>query len=156
MPTIVKRHQRSLIQVWSRVQEPRLVSLFRFVMYLLLLFGGSAAVIMPPTSLKGQIGERAMLGLAVLLLIGGVLGGIAALPGAWWLERIGLLSVTFGLTIYLYIILTLHITESGNRLLQFSIVASLIVSQAIRWVRIKDRPYDSDLRTFFIDYDHGS
>src|SRR5690554_4628426 len=81
------------LKLWNRIREPRVVSTLRFCMYLAMLLGAITALISPPRSIEGAVGELAMTGLATLLAFGGVLGAIAALPGIWWLERTAILAV---------------------------------------------------------------
>lgn len=143
IPLYLTRVQR----LWLKVHEPRTVSVLRFLMYLGFLFGGLSAVSNPPSSIEGAIGQSAMLTLASLLAFGGFIGAIAALPGIWWLERVALLAIIMSATIYGTIIATLHIQGDGNRSLQLSFVFAVILSQFVRWARIKERPYDPTLRS---------
>ena len=133
------------LELWTRIREPRMVSVLRFCMYLTLLLGAVTALISPPRSIEGAVGELAMTGLATLLAFGGTLGAIAALPGTWWLERTAILAVTLALGIYGLVVVSMHLGGEGNRLLQLSIVVGLMLSQAIRWARIRERPYDPEL-----------
>lgn len=135
-----------VLKLWNRIREPRVVSTLRFCMYLVMLLGAVTALISPPRSIEGAVGELAMTGLATLLAFGGVLGAIAALPGIWWLERTAILAITLALGIYGLVVVSMHLGGEGNRLLQLSIVVGLMLSQAIRWVRIRERPYDPELR----------
>lgn len=140
-------HYRRLVALWLRVHEPRVVSVLRFLMYIGFIVGGVSAIIQPPSSLEGEVGAVAMVSLAALLALGGAIGAIAALPGTWWLERVALLAIILSATIYGTIIAILHVQGSGNRILQLSFVFGIILSQLIRWARIKQRPYDSELKT---------
>jgi len=119
----------------------------RFLMYVGFVIGGVSAVAQPPASIEGEVGVTAMIALASLLAFGGFLGAIAALPGIWWLERVALLAVILSASIYGTIVAILHYQGSGNRILQLSFIVAVILSQFVRWARIKDRPYDPALRT---------
>lgn len=140
-----------VVRLWTRIHEPRIVSVLRFFVYLVLLSGGLAAMVSPPASLEGEVGAVAMTVLATLLAFGGLLGAIAALPGTWWLERTALLAIICALLIYGLIVAVLHVQGPGNRLLQLSMIIAVILSQAIRWVRIRQRPYDPALRVPITD-----
>lgn len=131
-------------KAWLRVHQPRAISGIYFVIYLILLGGGIAALLQPPTSIEGEIGSTAMFILAGLLTFGGLIGAIAALPGIWWLERTAVTSVALSAAVYGGIVATLQVTESGNRLLQLSFVLTVLLMQAVRWHRIHQRPYDPD------------
>ena len=131
-------------RLWDRVHQPRVISVLYFLIYLCLLGGGIAALLHPPTSIEGEIGAASMYMLAGLLTFGGLIGALASLPGIWWLERTAVLSVGLATVLYGGIVATLHWTESGNRLLQLSFVLAVGLMQAVRWHRIRERPYDPD------------
>lgn len=131
----------TLRALWARVHEPKAVSILYFVMYTLGVGAGLYATVNPPASIEGQIGSTAMTALSVLLTFGCALGSLAALPGVYWLERSAVASVALAATIYLGIVLTLHTQQGGNRLLQAWFVAFVLGMQAVRWVRVRERPY---------------
>src|SRR5690625_7023645 len=85
------------LKLWDRIREPRVVSVLRFCMYLTMLLCAATALVSPPRSIEGAVGELAMAGLATLLAFGGALGAIAALLGIWWLERNAILDVNLSL-----------------------------------------------------------
>lgn len=121
-----------------------MISTLYFAIYLCLLGGGVAAIIEPPGSIQGEVGAVAMYTLAGLLAFGGLVGSVAALPGIWWLERTAVLSIGLSAGIYGFIIIVLHLTTPGNRLLQLAFVTTVGLMQAVRWHRIRERPYDPD------------
>lgn len=131
----------AVVAVWRRVHEPRFVSFAYFVQYLILAAVGAYAVKSPPTSISGEIGERAMVALAMLLTAGGVIGAVAVLPGKYWLERFAVAATAAAGVIYVVIVLALHQMSEGNRLLQAGIIACFLIHQGVRWYRIKDRPF---------------
>jgi len=138
---------RPLRRFWLRVHQPRVISALYCIIYTLLLLGGISALIDPPRSIEGAIGASAMTTLALLLVLGGTLGAPSALLGAWWLERLAVVSVGFSAAIYASIIITLDIqATTGNRDLQLSMVVVVLFMQAVRWQRIKQRPYDPSRR----------
>lgn len=130
-----------LIRLWERVNEPRTISVLYFVQYVVLASAGLWALAVPPMSLEGEIGTVAMNSLAGILVFSGVLGAVAALPGIYWLERAAVLGVGWAALIYLWIIVSLHFTTDGNRMLQAAFVAIGLLHQGVRWVRIHERPY---------------
>lgn len=136
-----------LAALWARVHEPKAVSIIYFAMYTLGAIAGLYATLDPPRSIEGQIGTTAMTALAVLLTFGCVLGAIAALPGVYWLERSAVASVALSAATYLGILLALHTYEGGNRLLQSWFVIFVLGMQAVRWVRVRERPYRPDSPT---------
>lgn len=54
-----------------------------------------------PLLVQGTVGPVLGLVIGTLLTVGGVLGSVATLSGAWWLERIGLLISGLGWTLLL-------------------------------------------------------
>src|SRR5690625_334 len=143
---MTERELTLALRLWMRIREPRVVSVLRFFMYLGFLAGGIATINSPPTSIQGAMGLPAMTMLGWLLAAGALMGAVSVLPGAWWLERVGVAAVALSFSVYLWSIMVLHVTEGGNRLLQAAAVFGIILSQAIRFVRIWERPYDPDLR----------
>lgn len=128
-------------RLWSRINEPRVIAVLLFIQYATLAAGGAYSLIRPPSSLEGQIGISAMASLAGLLVFGGSIGAVAALPGIWWLERSAVLSIALAAGLYLTIIISLHVGGDGNRLLQASFVTATLLHQGVRWVRIRERSY---------------
>lgn len=134
-------------RLWSKISEPRVIAVLLFAQYVILAAGGLYSLFIPPSSVKGQIGVSAMAMLAGLLVFGGTLGAIAALPGIWWLERSAVLSIALAGGLYLAIVLSLHIGGDGNRLLQAAFVTAALLHQGVRWVRIRERPYRPEAPT---------
>lgn len=128
--------------LWGKISEPRVISLLMFVQYVVLAVGGYAALISPPATIEGEIGVYSMYMLAGLLAFGGTVGAVTVLPGVWWLERIAVLSVAIAAFIYGGVVTWLNISQSGNRMLQLSFIAAVLILQAVRWHRIHQRPYD--------------
>lgn len=128
-------------RLWAKITEPRVIAVLLFCQYVVFAVAGLYALIEPPTSIKGQIGTNAMAALAGLLVFGGALGAVAALPGIWWLERSAVLSVGWAAVLYLGIVLGLHVGGDGNRLLQAAFVTSVLLHQGVRWFRIRERSY---------------
>lgn len=136
-----------IIRAWLRITEPRVIAVALFFQYLAFAMTGVHAIFSPPTSIEGEVGANAMAMLSGLLVFGGTIGAIAALPGVWWLERSAVLSIGLSASLYLTIIVYLHFHESGNRLLQAAFIASVLSHQVVRWVRIRDRSYRPEAPT---------
>ena len=132
-------------RAWAKVHEPRVIAVTQAVVYLLLGGVGIYALASPPSTIEGAIGEASMALLAGLLVFGGLaIGWWTALFGIHWLERYAVVSVGSAAGIYGAIILALHVTETGNRLLQFGFVATVALTQLMRWQRLRESPYDLD------------
>ena len=132
------------VRLWRKVREPRVISVAYFFLYLSLFAGGVSALLDPPRTVEGHIGELSMTVLAAMLTFGGAIGAPSALFGIWWLERTAVFAIAMSALIYSGIIVALHYTGTGNRLLQLSFVGTVLIMQIIRWHRIRQRPYDPD------------
>lgn len=137
-----RRRPGILVRAWLKVHQPRVISVLYFAIYAVAAAGGVTALTSPPRSIEGVVGEVAMTTLALLLILGGTLGAPSALLGAWWLERLAVVSIAFSVGIYGLIVTILEIQESGNRKLQLSIILIVLLMQGVRWHRIRHRPYD--------------
>lgn len=135
------RRRSWLWRAWTRVHQPRFVSVAYFLQYAILTAAGVYALLSPPGSIEGPIGAVAMTMLAVLLIVGSLIGAIAVLPGRYFLERLAVIAVALAGTIYVAVIIGLHASSPGNRLLQAGFIASFLIHQGVRWYRIKDRDY---------------
>lgn len=131
-----------LKRLWLRVHQPRVIAVTYAVLYSVLAWSGVMALINPPTTIEGTLGTAAMTVLSALLVLGGVTGAPSALIGAWWLERIAVMSVAFSAGLYGAVVLVRQFTEAGNRQLQLSFIVAILLMQMIRWHRIRQRPYD--------------
>lgn len=137
----------AVLRTWNRITEPRVIALALFIQYIVFSATGAHAIFEPPTSIEGEVGQSAMAMLAGLLIFGGAIGAVAALPGIWWLERSAVLSIGLSALLYLVIVLYLHFNQPGNRLLQAAFVMSVLLHQVVRWVRIRDRSYRPEAPT---------
>lgn len=131
-------------RLWARIQEPKVITVYQFVIYVVVTLTGLAAWFFPPTSIEGAIGPVLTQMFAGLLVTGGLLGSIAVLPGIWWLERAGVLACATGALIYGGVVLSLHVTQSGSRLVQLGVITWALLSIAQRWHRIRRYAYDPE------------
>lgn len=136
----------TLKRLWLRIHQPRVIAVTYAVLYIVLAWGGIAALVDPPTTIEGSLGTAAMTILASLLILGGVTGAPSALIGSWWLERIAVMSVAFSAGLYGAVIVVRQFTEAGNRQLQLAFVLTVLLMQLVRWHRIRQRPYDPTRR----------
>ena len=133
-----------VVRLWRKVREPRVISVTYFVIYGVLFAAAVSALLDPPRSVEGHIGAVAMTMLAAMLAFGGAIGAPSALFGIWWLERTAVFAIAMSALIYGGIVTTLHVTGTGNRLLQLGFVVTVLLMQIVRWHRIRQRPYDPD------------
>lgn len=104
--SIVKNKFPALYRAYMLVAEPRLVRIIFFAIYILFLIAGSFVINQPPENFVEAITPRLVLMFGCFLLLGGVLSAVAVLPGLWWLERCGLISLGTGMLMYLIIVVT--------------------------------------------------
>lgn len=78
-------------------REPAILNAAQVVGNLAAAVAGTlAAVGGMPLLVTGTIGPVMAVGVGSVLLIGGTIGAVAVLAGAWWLERVALLIVGLG------------------------------------------------------------
>ena len=130
-------------RLWGKIREPRVISMLMWLQYLSFLAGGIAALVEPPHLVLLELGPWTMSVLAGLLIFGGTVGAISALPGIWWLERFAVVSITFAGVVYGGVVTFIEITiPESSRVLQLSFIAAVMLLQGVRWHRIWERPYD--------------
>lgn len=132
------------LKVWLRIQEPRIVSLLQFFIYLCALAAGIAAIASPPRSIEASAGAFLTTYWAWTLVAGGLIGAVAVLPGIWWLERSAVIACVGATLIYAVNIWALHVTETGNRLVQLFMIMGLVFHFITRWFRIRRYSYDPE------------
>jgi len=133
------------VHVWRGIQEPRIVTLIQTGIYLVTFAVGIDALLDPPVSVRGAIGPVLTTCWAVFLVLGGALGAVAAPPGVWWLERVGVMACMSGLLIYGAVLVALHVTSpDGNRLPLAGVTLIATGSFLVRWFRIRRYAYDPE------------
>ncbi|MHA7270391.1 hypothetical protein [Arthrobacter sp. HLT1-20] len=132
------------LAVWLRIQEPRIITVIQFGVYLAAAAGGLSAVVSPPHSIEATAGTGLTIYWAWLLLLGGVLGAVAVLPGIWWLERSAVLACLGASLIYGVNTLALHLSDPGNRLVQLFMIVIVSLHFITRWLRIRRYAYDPE------------
>lgn len=119
--------------LYLKVAEPRNIRILLFVAYLIFIAIGLAGFAHPPTSYREALGT---LGFVYLMFgfvsFGALLGTVSVLPGIWWLERAGLLSMGFGVLFYILILFTRNASPFA---VGIAFIALLVC--AIRWIEIR-------------------
>lgn len=109
---------------WERlVPEPRWVSSMYTVGYVIMLMTGVVTLFNPPQTLTGAVGDVSMKIVALLWIVGGVIGMIAGQREWWEGERFAVGMMLVGIIFYGWIIVSLHFTQDGSRLTQLGILA---------------------------------
>ncbi len=126
---------RLAVFLFLKIAEPRVVRMIQFGVYVSLATAGWYVLTHPPVSFLFILGPQLVAVFGGFLILGGVAGAIAVLPGLWWLERMGVVALWTGLSIFAVIVVALGISYVG-----FLISIALAGSLAIRWMEI--RRYD--------------
>lgn len=132
------------LAVWLRIQEPRIITILQFFIYLSTLAAGSAAVFYPPKAVEGLLGGALTAAWAIMLLLGGLIGSIAVLPGIWWVERMAIPLCVAGLAMYAGTILMSHRPGNDSYLVQLFMIVGFMLGFGARWVRIRHSAYDPE------------
>jgi hypothetical protein len=88
-----------LRKLWGSIAQPRVQRVGFFVLYGFHLVAGSAVVIGEPNLFHGISGLQTLVW-GGFLVLGGLLGMLAVLPGWNYIERVGILSIMVGIAIY--------------------------------------------------------
>ncbi len=128
--------------VWARIQEPRIVSIVQTLIYVLCFVGGLVTIIDPPTSIRGAFGSGVTFAWGVFAIIGGLMGAYSAPTGKWLIEKPAIIACGTAITMYAGILVSLHITETGNRIPQLVFVLIGLLHFVNRYWRIKPYSYE--------------
>lgn len=135
----------ALRTLWSKVQEPKVVTVLHWIAYLVALAVGISALVDPPSSVAGELGPLLTAIWAWFFILGGVLGAFATLPGIWWLERGAVIACLTGLAVWVMVTVVLEFTiPDGNRWPQAGALTMLALALAVRWFRIRRYAYDPE------------
>jgi len=116
-----------------RIEEPRIVRIFYFAIYVTLLVGGLFYINEPQGAAYEALGDGLIsmsLGLSVVL--GGLLGALAVLLGIWWVERLGIISSASGLLMFL-----IALGAIGASQISAAIIVALILTLCLRWLEVR-------------------
>jgi hypothetical protein len=123
---------RLLARAFLLIAEPRWVRAIQSVIYVLMGMGGALMLVAPPESFVQALGVPLVGMFSLFVIVGAMFGFVAVLPGVWWLERAGILSLGTGLIIYGAIVIYL-----GSSSLASVVTVSLALTLAQRWTLIR-------------------
>lgn len=129
-------------RLWAMMSEPKIVTAAMGGTWLIILAIGTAALFTPPMTITHELGGALTVLWAILLLLGGAFGLIGCLPGWWWVERAGIYLAATGMLVYLIVVLSLHYTQPGSRLVQAGFILAAVSSMVVRWLRIRGAQLD--------------
>lgn len=111
--SIVQNKFPALYKAYMLVAEPRIVRLVLFAIYTMFLIAGIFVLTQPPEKFVEVLTVSLVCMLGSFLTLGSVLSMVAVLPGLWWLERCGILSLITGMLIYIVIIVNAKSSPLG-------------------------------------------
>jgi len=121
------------VEPWyTKIAEPRIIRLMQFGIYICMFFAGARLLLEPPTQFQNVLGLVLAYMFASFIFLGALFGGVAVLPGIWWLERVGLIALATGMGIYVIVVISLGSSPMG---IVVAIAFGLTFLQ--RWLEIK-------------------
>lgn len=123
----------AILWLFMKVEEPRVLRIAQFALYITLAVLGGIFLSDPPSSYEGVLGLILALVFGVAITGGGLLGAIAVLPGTWWLERLGIISLWTGLAMYIVVATALGASSVG-----IGVAVALAIALIIRWLTVRE------------------
>ena len=133
-----------LFALFLRVKEPRSTRIAFFLIYLILIVGGSSAFTGPPMSIEHVLGVALTIMWGSLLMLGGAFGASSVLRGSWWAERAGIAFAAGGFAMYGVVVTSQQIMQAGNYKMQLCIIAVALITLTLRWTQIRRYAYDPE------------
>lgn len=132
-----------ILRLWTRLQEPRVVTALQGAIYVLLTVTGLLSFFIPPRIVENNIGIVLSNTWAAAILLGGLLGVASIAFAAWWLERVALIAVMTAEAMLLVTVISSPYAP-GTRLLLIALTLWAMLSTIQRAVRIRSYPYDPE------------
>lgn len=85
-----------LLTLWRRIAEPRVQRVAFLSVYLLHIVAGLALIVVQPVAARYAFGTIVTYTWGAFFILGGLIGALGVLPGWNFIERVGLLSLMFG------------------------------------------------------------
>jgi predicted membrane channel-forming protein YqfA (hemolysin III family) len=123
----------TLLKRWFLlIEEPRSQRILYMVFYLVIAWSGISALTNSPQKFVDATGINTVYTIALFLIVGGILGALAIVPGTWYLERVALISIGFGLAARGVLIVALSVSSTGAL-----IFASEVILLIIRFLQVR-------------------
>lgn len=129
-------------RLWASITEPRHLKVAYFVIYSIALVTGIATLLVPPTSISGELGQPLTIVWAVFLIMGAFGGMLLVFTGWWFAERLCIGLLWAGLAIYFLVVVALHFQSSGSRLTQLGVLLLASAVFYIRWLLIRKYTFE--------------
>lgn len=137
----VKGVEGLLRRLWSRVQEPRVLSFLAWTIHIVLAVIGGAFLFNPPAVLTAYTGSVAAVIASSTLTLGGALGAVGSLPGWQLTERLGLFAEASSLSLLL-VMLSHTGVVAGAMWILAGLTYVALSWMLSRWIRIKDHVFE--------------
>lgn len=124
--------KNSTYNLYLKIAEPRVIRLMQFGIYLCMVVSGFAVLAHPPTTFESVLGIVLVYVFGGFIFLGALLGLVTVLPGIWWLERVGLLCLITGLSIY-----SVAIVSLGSSPMGIIVAVAFGLTFAQRWMEIR-------------------
>jgi hypothetical protein len=136
--------KQAFCAVRSRINEPRDIRVFLFLIYALALVGGLSALDTPPQSVDNELGTTLSYIWAGFITLGGFAGLLSVNGGRWWLERIACMCAAVGTALYTVVLGALHFSDdaSSNGIPAVCLIAIAILVFGYRAWRIRGFDYE--------------
>jgi hypothetical protein len=118
------------------IQEPRIVRIAMFAIYVYFIVAGVQAFTSTPDHFYQVTGPRIVFSIGVFFIVGGVVGLVAVLPGHWYIERVGLVALALGCLARGVLVSALGVSDVGA-----SILNILILFLFVRFLTIRRADY---------------
>lgn len=124
--------RRVAVYLFLRIAEPRIIRLFYFLSYSILAVVGINFLTTPSPSVISVLGLPLSLIMALAIAAGGISAAFAVLPGIWWLERVGIISLATGILIYLVVLFAVEISS-----IPIGITFATIIFLTLRFIKVR-------------------
>lgn len=121
-----------LYNLFMKIAEPRVVRILHFGIYICMVFAGWRVIVNPSLSYNHVVNSLTVDILGAFLMVGALIGAVAVLPGVWWLERAGIISLVTGMAMYSVVIIAL-----GGAAIVVIISIAFILAHSVRWLDIR-------------------
>lgn len=129
---IWQRHLPLSYKIFMLIAEPRVYRLIQFGVYLCMATAGIYTLSSPPKSFEDIVAQVFIYIMGAFILSGAIFAAVGVLPGIWWLERVGLIALVTGISIYAVIVIALGSSPVG-----VAVVLAFDLTFAMRWMDIR-------------------
>lgn len=122
----------SINYLFMKIAEPRVTRLLQFGIYICMMIAGYGVIVHPPTTFESLVGTNLVFIFGMFIALGSLMGAVAVLPGIWWLERVGIISLVTAMAMYSVFVISL-----GASLIGIAVPVAFALSFVQRWQEIR-------------------